>query len=516
MRRESCGSRGVSIQSNPLMEATLAAQKHEIGSQRWLVLFLIFGVGLRIFRYALGLPLWGDEGFLGVNILDRGFRGLLEPMEYIQVAPLGFLWAQRAMYQLFGMSEYVMRLIPTLAGTAGLILFVVWARKTVDPLAATLATAVLAVSDVAVRNAVELKPYGIDQLSGIVLLYLATSFLLDRKNVWLMFLIAATPVALFFSLPSVFVAGGIAATLCLDLPGSTKRQRMLVLVFVVVLCSTFGGLVWGFIGPQLAGTGPSQEICWVFPPYNPLKFVAWFWRTHSGNFFGYPLDFTTPGSAPSFALMIVGAAVLFRTGRGRFAVLVISPFVMTFVAAMLRRYPYADSPRVGQHLVGPICLLIGVGSAAIIRRFARSERTVRRAAVTIFIVLIVIGLIAPAMLIIAPSREMQRDFAVRRFVRAAMDGISPQTTVAVLERTDQSDILSRWYVHEGSHRLVWGVPVSRLPDVTGGPLLIVSSPIDLTGLEGRIERQMGMAAARDAKLEIPNQVSYEILYYPRN
>jgi 4-amino-4-deoxy-L-arabinose transferase-like glycosyltransferase len=506
----------MSIHSDPLMEATLAAEKHGIGWDRWLVLFLIFGVGLRVFRYALGLPLWVDEGFLGVNILERSFRGLLQPMEYIQVAPLGFLWAERAMYQLFGMSEYIMRLIPTLAGIAGLILFVVWARKTVDPLAATLAVAVFAVSDVAVRNAVELKPYGIDQLAGVVLLYLATSFLLDRKTTWLWCLVVATPIALFFSLPSVFVAGGIAAALCFDLPRLAGRQRTLVLIFLLVLCSTFGVLVWGFIGPQLAGTGPSQEICWVFPPFNPLKFAAWFFRTHSGNFFGYPLDFTTPGSAPSFLALVIGAAVLFRRGPGRLGLLIISPFVMTFIAAMLRRYPYGDSPRVGQHLVGPICLLIGVGSAAIIRRFARSERAVRRAGVTVFIVLIVIGLIAPAVLIIAPSREMQRDFTVRRFVRAAMTGILPQTTVAVVERPDYSDILSRWYVHEGSHRIVWGVPISGLPKVTDGPLLIVSSPIDLTGLEGRIEREMGTAPQRDAKLAIPNQVGYEFMYYPKH
>ena len=177
------------------------AEKQRVGWERWLGLFLIFGVGLRVFRYALGMPLWGDEGFLGVNILDRSFRGLLQPMEYIQVAPLGFVWAERAMYQWFGMSEFIMRLIPTLAGTAGLVLFVSWARKMVDPLAATIATAVLAVSDLAVRHAVELKPYGIDLLAGVVLLYCATGFLLDRKTRWLWFLIVVTPVALFFSLP---------------------------------------------------------------------------------------------------------------------------------------------------------------------------------------------------------------------------------------------------------------------------------------------------------------------------
>jgi len=500
------------------MEVSSADEKERIGLNRWLFLFLVFGVGLRIFRYALGLPLWGDEGFLGVNILDRNFRGLLQPMEYIQVAPLGFLWAERAMYRLFGMSEYIMRLIPTLAGIAGLIVFVPWAKKILQPLAATLATGVLAVSDLAVRHAVELKPYGIDLLAGVVLLYFATSFLVDRKNRWLGLLIAVTPIALFFSLPSVFVASGIAATLCLDLPRSPARHRGMILLFVGVLCATFAALVRGFLGPQLAGSGPSQEICWVFPPhdYNPMKFIIWLWQTHSGNFFGYPCDFTTPGSAPSFVLLAIGAVVLFRTGRVKLGLLVTSPFVMTFIAAMLRRYPYGDSPRVGQHLVGPICLLIGAGLAAIIRRFARNERAVRLVSLIAFIVLIVIGLIGPAALMIAPSGEMRRDLAVRRFVRAAMEGIPPQTTVAVLETAEQCDVLSRWYVHEGAHRLVWGVPIPDLPRVTSGPLLIMSSPIDLTGLEDRVAHAMGGAPERDPKLVIPNQVSYEFLYYPKH
>ena len=199
------------------MEDTFAAKKHGIGWEGWLAFFLIFGMGLRILDMALGLPLWGDEGFLGVNILDRGFRGLLEPMEYIQVAPLGFLWAERAMYQLFGMSEYIMRLIPTLAGIAGLILFVVWVRKFLDPLAATMATGVLAVSDLASERR------GIEAVWNRSFCRHCSAVLRDvfspgRKIVWLGFLIVATPISLFFSLPSVFVAGGVAATLCLGLP----------------------------------------------------------------------------------------------------------------------------------------------------------------------------------------------------------------------------------------------------------------------------------------------------------
>ena len=91
---------------------------------------------------------------------------------------------------------------------------------------------------------------------------------------------------------------------------------MLVLIFLVVLCSTFGVLVWGFIRMQFAGAGPSKEVCWVFPPYNPLKFVAWFWRAHLGNFFGYPLDFTTPGSAPALPCWWLERLYYFARGGG--------------------------------------------------------------------------------------------------------------------------------------------------------------------------------------------------------
>jgi len=495
------------------MEDIPAAQNQRLCLKAWLIFFLIFGVSLRLLRYALKLPIWVDEGFLGVNILERSFHQLLKPMEYIQVAPLGFIWAERAMFQAFGMSEYVMRLIPTLAGIAALILFAFWTRKILEPLAATLATAVLAVSDLAVRHAVELKPYGVDLLVGIVLLYPATLFLKDRQTRRLVFLILITPLAIFVSLPSVFIAAGIVATLCFDFPRMAARQRILVLILGAVLCTTFGVLVWRFIGAQFAGSGPSQQICWVFPPYNPPQFFLWFVQTHSGNFFGYPLDFTAPGSGASFLLMVIGAMVLFRTGRARLGLLVISPFVMTFIAALLRRYPYGDSPRVGQHLVGPICLLIGLGSAYVIRLFARRERALQITCLVIFILLINIGLAGPGALLIAPSHEMKRDFAVRKFILDQLHGLPPRTTVAVLEKPDESDILSRWYVHEGGRRILWNVPISELSLLAQGPLLIVSSRIDLTGLQQQIAAEMGHAPDRSEQYVVPMEVGYATYFY---
>ncbi len=442
--------------------------------RRWLTAFVIIGVALRLFRYGLGLPFWGDEGFLGVNILDRSYLGLLKPLEYIQVAPLGFLWAERAMYQALGMSEYVMRLIPVLAGIGGLILFAMWARKIADPLAATIATGVLAVSDEAIRHSAELKPYSIDLFISVLLLYLATRFLLDRKNQWLIALIAVIPVALFISLPSVFVGAGVAATLVLNFRSFTALQRALSLGFGVVLTAVFGLLVWKYLGPQFAGSGPWQQVCWVFPPLNPFQFINWFIIVHTGNYFGYPADSGSPGGAPSFILFVIGGIILvMRRPRawpaGAFA---LCDDVSGGGAAALslwrqpahrpargradlpahRRRSRRDHPPIRKNARNPAPHLPrGVLGADRLRMrgnhrhgFFPDQR----------------GSPRPGHPAVYPRRPASRP---------------ADTTIAVVEGADQSPILERWYLHEWPHAIHWAVNPVDLPSMTSGPLWIVNA-----------------------------------------
>jgi hypothetical protein len=475
--------------------------------------FVLFGLALRIFRYALRLPLVSDEAFLGINILDRSYRQLLAPLEYIQVAPLGFIWAERAIHQLLGMSEYAMRLLSTFAGVAALILFAFWVRRILSPLAATIAVGVLAVSDLAVRLSVELKPYGIDLFFAVALLYPATLFLLNRQNRYLVLLIALAPVALFFSLPSVFVAAGIAATLITVFRRRlTARQRLLTAVLSAVILLSFGALAWKFIGPQFAGSGPSQQICWTFPPLNPLQFAAWFLTAHSDNLFGYPLDLSSPGSGLFFLLAVIGLISLLRSSRGPIALLLLAPFLMTFAAALLRRYPYGDSPRVAQHLVGPICLLIGAGAAAVIQRFSISPQAQRATALTIFASLVLIGLIGPAMLVVSPSSETRRDRAIRQFVAEQLTGVDGRTTVAAMQRPDLSDALVRWYLHASPAPPIWGADIAKLPSLPR-PLRVFATPIDAIPLPAELAAAMSAPADQSEIMIIPHEVHFAAFYY---
>src|SRR5687768_2654679 len=73
------------------------------------------GVLWRLIRYGLQFPIWGDEAFVCVNLLDESYVALTGPLHCGQVAPLLFLWGELAVYQVLGGSEWAVRLLPLLA-----------------------------------------------------------------------------------------------------------------------------------------------------------------------------------------------------------------------------------------------------------------------------------------------------------------------------------------------------------------------------------------------------------------
>src|SRR5947209_20397995 len=85
-------------------------------------LILGFGITVRCVQYLANRSLWLDESFLALNIVHRTFLQLLQPLDYEQGAPLAFLMVERAAVQLFGNSEYALRLFPLVSGIVSLLL----------------------------------------------------------------------------------------------------------------------------------------------------------------------------------------------------------------------------------------------------------------------------------------------------------------------------------------------------------------------------------------------------------
>lgn len=330
------------------------------------VSFIALGVGLRLVRFVMNFPFYGDEAALAANFLDRDYAGLFKPLDYSQVSSLGFLWGELAVTQWLGFSELSLRAIPLLAGLASLLLFAVLARQVLgSTIGWVIAVAVFAVSRTLLRYSAEIKPYSLDLLIATALMCLAAWGLRsDRpaRAIWLLML--ATPAAIFGSLPSIFVLGAIIAILFLcGLIQKPAGWMAPTLALTLVAGGSFVSLYLFFLAPHHDHCGASMEEFWslAFPPIDgPLNFSRWFLETHTGRLLAYPIGDKNGGSIATFYICIVGIWGLARKSRGML-LLLIGPFLLTFLAALVHRYPYGGSPRITQHLVPAICILLGAG-----------------------------------------------------------------------------------------------------------------------------------------------------------
>ena len=64
----------------------------ELPNQIFLVFILIYGIYIRFSEYIANRSVWFDEASLALNVINNSIRDLLtQPLDYNQVAPIGFL-----------------------------------------------------------------------------------------------------------------------------------------------------------------------------------------------------------------------------------------------------------------------------------------------------------------------------------------------------------------------------------------------------------------------------------------
>ena len=422
------------------------------------MVFLGIGIFLRVFRYAIDMPVWGDEAFIGLNIINRSFSQLLTPLDYAQVAPPGFLLGERAMYEWMGMGEYSMRLLPMLAGLGALVLFAYWARLLASPAAAAVAVGIMAVGNYPVRYAVELKPYGIDMLASLLLLVPGTLYFLRKSPGWLIVLIVVLPVCLTISFPAIFVAGGIGLALLIHLRGSTRKILVVTIVYALVAALCFLILVKISVNGQFKATQRGMTVYWAdaFPPSGFKRLAVWLIEVHTGNMFAYPFGAKNGGSVVSFLALAVGLGAIFR-GRGVWLpCILLGPFVLNFIAAVLRRYPYGDSARVLQHLAPATVILIAVGVVWVIERFFPDSQRRAKALATLCWLLVALGGYIFLYYVFHPY-QTRPDADARNLVRLFWRQVPADATVAVLEKRADVQVNFQWYLRAGEdgHDIVW-------------------------------------------------------------
>jgi hypothetical protein len=319
---------------------------------------LLGGAALRVWQYAARTSLWLDELALARNILDRPLPRLLgDPLAYDQVAPPGFLLAERLVVLALGDGELQLRLVPFISGLATLPLFYLLAARTLRGAALPLGVALFALAEVFVRFAALAKQCEVDLAVGLVLAVLAVRWREGRSRPAALALAIAGLTLVWFSFSSIIViaAIGVALLICEWVERGPADVKDLWPVGLAWGLAIAGAAAYGFLTVTPA-TREFMRVYWerhLLPTSGGLAGDAgWLWR-ELRNLFGVNLHYALPSLFPLLA--IIGAASLFNRRRD-LAVLLNAPLVMALGAASVRVYPFEG--RLVPFVIPPLLLLL--------------------------------------------------------------------------------------------------------------------------------------------------------------
>lgn len=147
----------------------------------WPLAVVLLGAAIELRAYVFNRSLWLDEASISLNITQRGYRALTEPLSFGQAAPIAWLWLEHAAVQAFGPHEQALRLLPLLSGLLSLLLFWRIAQQMLSRPGAAVAVALFAVSPFVLAYATEVKPYATDVTCALALLLGALSLQPARR-----------------------------------------------------------------------------------------------------------------------------------------------------------------------------------------------------------------------------------------------------------------------------------------------------------------------------------------------
>jgi len=360
--------------------ASLPGQNPPLQVSRDFLYLIGLGIFLRLFRYFINFPLWGDESLLASNLLWRDYSTLAQPLDNGQVAPVGFLWGERLAVTTLGFHEWSLRLQGLLFGLLALILFARVARRLLNEKEAFCAIGVFAVSYFAIRYSAETKPYAGDLFFALAWLAFAAEWHATRNPRWIWGMVCLVPVSFLFSFPALFIAGGmslgmlpfIAINSHTPLKRST-RELVAYAAFNLAAAGMFLVLQWLILGTHYQSSSDFMTSYWKsgFPPGldQPVQFLLWLWDAGTSSLFAVPFGGERSGSILSSSLFLIGLISLYRTKRSLLIFTSAGVASLAFIAAALRKYPIADHPRLLQYFAPFVALAVGTGLAALASSF---------------------------------------------------------------------------------------------------------------------------------------------------
>ena len=318
-------------------------------------LILLAGFLLRLRQYLTGRSLWLDEAMLALNIVNRNFGDLFQPLDYDQGAPIGFMLVEKTFSLIFGRNEFSLRLFPFLIGLASLWLFYLLLKRSTSGAGFWVALTLFAFNPRLIYYSSEVKQYILDVAVTIGLLLVTMPLFQQASRKAFAILTFAGLLALWFSHPALFVLAGIGLALFISY---FQQRDFLNLRFTIGM-----GILWlvnlAFLYSLTLSdlrNNSYMHAYWqgAFAPMPLRSDWSWYLTAFQKNMdaqFGisYAIGLI-------FILMLAGWGVLFTQKRA-FAITLAGIVFFTLLASSLGLYPVLE--RMGLFLVPIGVLLMG-------------------------------------------------------------------------------------------------------------------------------------------------------------
>ena len=340
--------------------------KENFVERRWkvgdLVVWTVLaaGVVLALIQYLSNRSLWVDEAALGLNILDRSFGGLLKPLDYSQVAPILFLWAEKALSLLNPNTELTLRLLPLLAWCGSLFLFLGILKKVISNQAVIVfALALFAFDPVLLRYSSELKQYMCDVLLATAVAYLLLHGTL-RHRLLLLGLTGVLGIGFSNIAPIVLLSAG--GFLVYEYFAEKRLPLSRLLILAVIWCATFLLYYSAFINHH--PTQAFMDQVWgrsgAFTPWNPLHPDFWhFFKKAADTLLNGLLNFRSVFKYLFPLFLALGLFAVAREKKIGVALIFLLPVVFHILVSGFRLYPFAT--RLVLYLAPAMLVLVSLG-----------------------------------------------------------------------------------------------------------------------------------------------------------
>ena len=177
-----------------------------------LALISIFAASilLRIFVYCRNISFWGDEASIALNLMNKSYLELFKGLDYLQVAPPGFLILSKFILNIFNpkidyIRDLLLRFFPFVFSCLALVCFYKFSKSFIkDNKSRVFALAIFALNPCAILYSAQLKQYSLELLVSVILMDLFYRIITSGKTKVSDFLLI--PLSMWFSLSSLIIA----------------------------------------------------------------------------------------------------------------------------------------------------------------------------------------------------------------------------------------------------------------------------------------------------------------------